>query len=61
MTQASFYRQVARATGESARSIRRRGFSIVDLGQECSRVDEENHPPQWVDWDEVDKQRHEAA
>jgi hypothetical protein len=52
MTQASLNRSVAKATGESLNTIRRRGFSIADPAttdfdpEPCS-------PPAVVDWDEV--------
>jgi len=52
MTQRDLERQVARATGESLRTVTRRGFSVVEL--EAPRFDPEpNRPPQVVDWDAV--------
>lgn len=49
-------RAVARATGETLREIRRRGFS---LGKPSEDFDPEpdDRPPQSVDWDAVDAER----
>lgn len=56
MTQRELDRQVARVTGESIRTINRRGFSIVEAEP---RFDPEPaiHQPQVVDWDELETQR----
>ena len=48
MTQAELDREVAGLTGESVRTIRKRGFSLMEV---------EYPPPQIVDWDELDAQR----
>ena len=61
MTQSEVDRQVARVTGESMRTVRRHGFSIlpVPLGQ----YDEEPEVAtiRMVDWDEQDLIRRRAA
>ena len=56
MTQHELDQEVARVTGESVRTINRRGFSIVDAEP---RFDPEPAitQPQVVDWDEPDNQR----
>ncbi len=43
MTQAEFEREVAQTTGESPRTIRRRGFSLLVMPQ---------RDPLAIDWDE---------
>ena len=48
MTQADLEREVAGLTGESVRTIRKRGFSLMTV---------EYPAPQIVDWDELDAQR----
>jgi hypothetical protein len=56
MTQAKLNRAVARATGESLGTIRRRGFSIADPA--CTDFDPEPYnPPSMVDWDDLDANR----
>lgn len=56
MTQASLNRSVARATGESLNTIRRRGFSIADPA--AVTFDPEPYtPPTVVDWDDRDADR----
>ena len=51
MTQAELNREVARATGESVRTIAARGFSLLTP----TPVERE---PLVVDWDEVQADRH---
>ena len=51
MTQAELNRNVARATGESVRTIASRGFSLL------TPLPEEREPLV-VDWDEVQAERH---
>ena len=51
MTQAELNREVARATGESVRTIASRGFSPLTP----TPVERE---PLVVDWDEVQSERH---
>ena len=52
-------RLVAKATGEDLRTIRRRGFSIADPLNINFDPEPDQRPPQWVDWDELDRQRAE--
>ncbi len=56
MTQHELDQQMAQVTGESGRTIRRRGFSIVETEP---RFDPEAAvtQPQVVDWDELNTQR----
>ena len=57
MFQQDLYSALSRATGESIRTLRRRGFSLLeqDISQlDCESVD---IPPRTVDWDEVETQR----
>lgn len=52
MTRKELFRQVAEATGESSRTIARRGFSLVEDPQHF--IDQEpDRPPLVVDWDHV--------
>jgi hypothetical protein len=44
MNQQELDKQLARSTGESLATIRRRGFSLLEIP---------NPPPQTIDWDEV--------
>ena len=48
MTQADLNREVASRIGESVTTVRRRGFSLLEL--ECP-------PPLVVDWDQLDQER----
>ena len=48
MTHAQMERELARATGESLATIRRRGFQLVEPPMAS---------PQLVDWDELDADR----
>ena len=59
MTQRQLDRLVARATGEDLRSIRQRGFSIVNFADTNFDPEPDLRPPQWVDWDELDRRRAE--
>lgn len=52
MTRRELFRQVARATGESARTIARRGFSLVEDVADMTEY-EPDRPPLVVDWDLV--------
>jgi hypothetical protein len=60
MTNQQFYRQVSRSTGESPAFLRRRGFSIVNPRERATDMEEDDRPPQVVDWDEVDRERARA-
>lgn len=44
-------REVARVTGESLRTIRRRGFSIVDLNEQQFDTEPDDLPAMVLDWD----------
>ena len=57
MTQAEVNRAVARATGESVRTIQRLGFLIADPDSELSDPDDEDLGPYVLDWDELERQR----
>ena len=57
MTQSELEAAVAQATGESRRTIRHRGFSIVSPLAVLEPDDEIHTEPQIVDWDEVAIQR----
>jgi len=48
---------VARATGESVREIRRRGFGLVNQSDVGFDVDHDDVSPQVVNWDELDTRR----
>ena len=52
MTQLQLDRAVAKATGESLREIRHRGFSIADPAVVAFDPEPDNLPPQFIDWDE---------
>ena len=43
--------QVARATGESLRTIRRRGFSIIDPSVAHFDTEPDDIPAMMLDWD----------
>ena len=60
MSQQELESAVARATGESVRTVRNRGFSIVE--PELLDFDPEPNllPVQIVDWDTVDLRRRAA-
>ena len=57
MTQAEVDRAVARATGESVRTIQRLGFLIADPDSELTDPDDEELGPYVLDWDELEKER----
>jgi hypothetical protein len=59
MTQQQLDRLVADATGEDIRSIRRRGFSIANPVEVNFDPEPDQRPPQWVDWDQLDRERAE--
>lgn len=62
MSQQELDREIARATGESLGTIRRRGFSLVPAIPTVFDPDaDELRSPQYLDWDEVDAQRRRAA
>ena len=53
MTQAELDRQIAKATGESLRQIRRQGFSLADPDEVHFDPEPSQIKPQWIDWDAV--------
>jgi len=57
MRQVSLERAVARATGESRREIRRRGFGSVDPRNVDFDPEPNDLSPQIVDWDELESAR----
>lgn len=57
MTQNELHRSLSRATGESVRTIRSRGFSPFDPASPCIDIDFVDMPPQVVDWDQVEMER----
>ena len=60
MTQTDLDRSVARRTGESLKTIRRRGFSMVKPQVKDFDPEPNLLPAQIVDWDEADARRHAA-
>lgn len=60
MTQQELESAVARATGESMQTIRRRGFSIVDPRETDFDPEPNILPAQFIDWDQADMQRRAA-
>lgn len=60
MTQQDLERAIARRTGESLKTIRRRGFSIVRPEEANFDPEPDLLPPQVIDWDEADVQRRTA-
>jgi|LakMenEpi03Aug12_release.lakeMendotaPanAssembly.Ray.scaffolds.fasta_scaffold5184653_1 hypothetical protein len=57
MTQQQLDELVAKATGEDVRAIRRRGFSIIDPKVICFDPEPDDRSPQWLDFDELDRER----
>lgn len=56
MTQQELDQSVAHATGESLHTIRRRGFSIVNLPDVDFDPEPNLLPAQYVDWDALAQQ-----
>lgn len=56
MTRKELLREVARATGETARTIARRGFSLLHPRRDGFDI-EPYRPPLVVDWDAVERRR----
>lgn len=61
MTQSQLYRALAQATGESVRTIKQLGFSL--LKPDILQLDTEllDVAPQTVDWDRLDADRMRLA
>ncbi len=57
MTQNELNQSLARATGESVRTIRRFGFSLFDPGDPDIDIDVCDLAPQVVDWDRLELDR----
>jgi hypothetical protein len=57
MNQSQLNREVARATGESLREIRRRGFSLANPTEVDFDPEPNWLPPQAVNWDQIDDRR----
>jgi len=57
MTQRELNREVARLTGESVSAVRSFGFSLADP-LAVHHDPEPCHDDRYLDWDEVDRQRH---
>jgi hypothetical protein len=57
MTQSQLHRALSKATGESVRIIKQRGFSLLE--PDIHRLDDEGFdvPPQTVDWDRLEADR----
>ena len=60
MTRKQLQQAIALKTGESLRTIRRRGFSIVKPKVTDFDPEPNQRPPQIVDWDEADRERRRA-
>jgi hypothetical protein len=60
MTQQDLENAVARRTGESLKTIRRRGFSIVRPKVKDFDPEPNLLPAQVIDWDEADSRRRAA-
>jgi hypothetical protein len=60
MSQHELESAVAQATGESVRTIRRRGFSIIDPDVADFDTEPNLLPAQIVDWDALEAQRRAA-
>ncbi len=61
MTQQQIDELVAKVTGEEIRNIRRHGFSIVEPELICFDPEPDLRPPQFIDWDQLDRERFEHA
>lgn len=57
MRAARIERAVARATGETIREVRRRGFGLVDLDEVEFDPEPNEVPPQLIDWDALAEER----
>jgi hypothetical protein len=60
MNERDLHRAVARKTGESLKTIRRRGFSIVNPNVKNFDPEPNLLPAKVVDWDEADAKRRAA-
>jgi hypothetical protein len=60
MSQRELDSAVAEATGESLRTVRRRGFSIIDLQAADFDAEPNLLPAQGVNWDALEARRRAA-
>lgn len=58
MSPSRLIRAVARATGETTREIRRRGFGPADPFEPEFDLEPDETSPQTVDWDALAQERH---
>ena len=61
MNETDLYRAVARATGESVDTIRRMGFSLVDVEQPVDPLSGPGWDVPVIDWDGLEEDRLTAA
>lgn len=61
MTQSELNEAVADATGESLRTIRRRGFSVFTPLQAFNPDQDDDALPSVVDWDELERNQRRSA
>ncbi|WP_254508145.1 hypothetical protein [Anatilimnocola floriformis] len=61
MTQTELNEAVADATGESLRTIRRRGFSVFTPFQPFSPDHDDDVLPSVVDWDALERDQRRSA
>jgi hypothetical protein len=61
MTQQQLERELAQTTGESLRTIRRRGFSLVNMTEAEFDPEPNSLPAQFIDWDELHAPRTNRA
>ena len=57
MTQRELHRAIARATGESMRTIQQFGFSALEDQAPLGEAEMPDAKPQVVDWDQLDADR----
>jgi hypothetical protein len=57
MSQKDLYSALSRATGESVRTLKGRGFSLLDHDMRQLDSESVDMPPRTVDWDDVEVQR----
>jgi len=57
MSHGDLHRALARATGESVRTLKQRGFSLFDPAAPNFDDEPPSISPQMVDWDALDAER----
>lgn len=60
MSRKELERELVKKTGESVRTIRRRGFSIVNVQERDFDPEPNLLPAQIIDWDQVEAERRVA-